>query len=434
MCTLSDSVRQLCRPRHAVEVTSAPAPMPSEPAILVRRAAGRRKLWDLPTKLHCPVIGTCFEAAELRRLARRAMRDLDPRTSDYDLHVTCVSLARSRCGTAIALHKALEKKFAGEIRRFAAAGDRAALDRLWQAALERGAVPGALWAALTHPLCDDSLFASLYESIHMLSHQVGAGQRADLRRLSVLEQEFDGLQRDFDDQRRRHASQLDERDNRIRALERRLAAAEAERGRLDRLAARQSGELAALREIPARQQVERLQREFDRQARALEQARADADRAWAATQEAGRRTAAIEADYHRACETRDALEALLEQALGECANCEAAAEDRCPDLGGRRILCVGGRTQLVDQYRALVARCNGRFEHHDGGMEDNRQRLDALLHAADAVVCATDCVSHDAYYRLKRFCKRHEKRYVLVPSSGVSAFARAIETVAAPAG
>jgi hypothetical protein len=74
----------------------------------------------------------------------------------------------------------------------------------------------------------------------------------------------------------------------------------------------------------------------------------------------------------------------------------------------------------------MVTRCNGRFEHYDGGVEDNRQRLDSLLSSADAVVCATDSVSHDAYYRLKRFCKRHAKPHVFVRGSGISSFTRAL--------
>jgi hypothetical protein len=90
------------------------------------------------------------------------------------------------------------------------------------------------------------------------------------------------------------------------------------------------------------------------------------------------------------------------------------------------VLCVGGRQRLIEQYRKLVVRCNGRFEHYDGGKEDNRQRLDALLSSADAVVCATDSVSHDAYYRLKRFCKKVEKPHVFMRGSGVSSFTRAI--------
>lgn len=58
------------------------------------------------------------------------------------------------------------------------------------------------------------------------------------------------------------------------------------------------------------------------------------------------------------------------------------------------------------------------------------QRLNALLSSADVVICAIDCVSPDAYNRSKRFHKRFAKPCVLLRSSGVSTFARALEQVA----
>jgi hypothetical protein len=44
------------------------------------------------------------------------------------------------------------------------------------------------------------------------------------------------------------------------------------------------------------------------------------------------------------------------------------------------------------RYRALVENAGARFEHHDGGVEDQVSRLDALLTGADLVV-ATAAVS-----------------------------------------
>ena len=127
-----------------------------------------------------------------------------------------------------------------------------------------------------------------------------------------------------------------------------------------------------------------------------------------------------------------AMERFITRSLDICENCEGPEPGDNPDLGGRRILCVGGRNRLIEHYRELVTRCNGRFEHYDGGLEDNRQRLDALLSSADAVVCATDSVSHDAYYRLKRFCKRNETPHVFLRNSGISSFTRALYGMSSP--
>ena len=127
-----------------------------------------------------------------------------------------------------------------------------------------------------------------------------------------------------------------------------------------------------------------------------------------------------------------ALERLLSESLaaGSAEHCEDCPNLDCArraDLAGRLVLCVGGRLTHVRELSRLVARCNGRFDHHDGGLEDRDRRLEALLAGADAVICATDFVSHSAYYRTKQFCKRHDKPHILLPRSGLSAFALALE-------
>jgi hypothetical protein len=138
-----------------------------------------------------------------------------------------------------------------------------------------------------------------------------------------------------------------------------------------------------------------------------------------------------------------ALEGLLAaRALGPACDCDedcehCALDDAATgggiDLCGKRILCVGGRGSLNAHYRALVERCNGELLRHDGGLEDSRVRLEALLASADAVICPVDSVSHDACLRTKRFCKQHAKPCVLMQRSGIGAFARALSQLTAPA-
>jgi hypothetical protein len=116
---------------------------------------------------------------------------------------------------------------------------------------------------------------------------------------------------------------------------------------------------------------------------------------------------------------------------GPAADPNDAEPASLPDLNGLRVLCVGGRTGLVEHYGNVVTRCNGEFMHHDGGLEDNRQRLGALLAAAQAVICVAGCVNHNAYYQCKRFCKLQSKPCVMLKSSGATTFARALVDVAA---
>ncbi|NTV96909.1 MAG: hypothetical protein HGA75_16105, partial [Thiobacillus sp.] len=188
-----------------------PAPAPA-----VERPPNRRlKLWELEDKHHCPVVGTCLALDEIRKIARKSGfdgRDFD----EYRLHVEAVSVSCSRNPAAEAMHKLLDRKFALQLRRFEAAKTADAVRALWREHLERGEVAGAMWAALTHKAGDVETRQRVYADVHMLSHQIGAGQAADLRRLEWLEGEHARVLAEQRAAAARHGRELAERDARIR--------------------------------------------------------------------------------------------------------------------------------------------------------------------------------------------------------------------------
>ena len=93
------------------------------------------------------------------------------------------------------------------------------------------------------------------------------------------------------------------------------------------------------------------------------------------------------------------------------------------------VLCVGGRSGNLANYRDVVERVGGRFTHHDGVVEDNVSVLDANLAAADLVICQTGCISHNADRRVKDFCKCTGKQCVVVENPSASSLERALGQV-----
>ena len=391
----------------------------------------RRKLWDVPHKYHCPIIGTCLSVEELRRIADRTAQRPDAPLGDFAIHVSFVSAADHKNPLSLATQKLLEKKYAASVRRYAKARDPEALLALWSESLATGEVPGGLWALMTHPKADHALLTLAYEEVHMLSHQIGAGQRADLKRLAETRAELERLQRDFDTLHKRSRHQGAAREARISELESALGAQERigaeERERIARL----ESQLAATTSSDTEERIARLTERLARLESSQAALRAENARLNEALRETEQAAATAEDEREAARTEARALERHLAALLDErCDGCDARDCAECRDLAGRLVLCVGGRKPLVEQYRAMVARCNGRFDHHDGGLEDHQQRLETMLASADLVVCATDYVSHGAYYRTKRFCKRHEKPHVLLGNSGIASFALAIDRLA----
>lgn len=387
---------------------------------------GRAKLWDLPRNLHCPVIGTCLDVSELRRLAIKARCEPANPLSDYDVHVSFVMAAEDKNALSLATHKMLEKKYAAFVRRFSKAKSTQQLAEMWEYAIARGETRGAFWALLTHAKCDSDLRKRTYEEVHMISHQIGAGQRADMQRLAEAETELSHLQKEFETLYSRTRAQIEERELRIQEMRETLSERDTELLQLKtKNEALQQQLETNTRRVSASNIIE-----LEQQANRLEQAEGASQRWQQASEKAHETIASLEQHLNDKEAECLAMERVLQETLSTCDTCEGGNCSTCPDLQGQRVLCVGGRNQLLNHYRSLVDKCNGSFNHHDGGQEDSRARLEAMLSSADSVVCATDCVSHDAYYRLKRACKKQNKPLFYLTNSGISSFARTIEDVA----
>ena len=410
----------------AAQLPSSDAEKPQEPD---RKT--RRKLWDIDEKYHCPIIGTCLHVDELRRVARNTGSVSPRKLDDYEVHVSFVVVADQKHTLSIGIQKLLEKKHAGALREFSRAKDVEQIRLLWCEAVETGRVPGAFWALMTHPKTDSELAIMAYEEVHMLSHQVGAGLITDARLLTETRNELAIQRRDARQEARRTKAALAQRDKRIAHLEERLSRSAASDAALtetqEKIALLESG--AELRRL--RDRIASLEEELFAAKRSENRARREADELReerAASQTELEQTSALLSDYEAACGVMERV--LSNGTQDSCESCTSEQCSDCLDLAGRRVLCVGGRSSLASHYRSLVNRFNGEFVHHDGGIEDSRQRLESLLATADVVICPANYVSHDAYLRAKRFCKRNDKAYVLLKSAGVASFARALEQVA----
>ena len=58
-----------------------------------------------------------------------------------------------------------------------------------------------------------------------------------------------------------------------------------------------------------------------------------------------------------------------------------------------------------------------------------QEQLQASVNAADLVICQTGCVSHNAYWRVKDYCKRTGKRCIFVDTPSQSSFKKALAAI-----
>ena len=388
----------------------------------------RRLLWEIWDGYHCSICGTCLSFADLGRIAAKAGIQFDSDESEHGIHGHFVQIASKRGRLAKLTQKVLDRKYRNAVERFRRAKTEIQVGELWSRALAEGDVPGPYWALMTHPRSTPELMMRAFGEVHMLSHLAGATNRADIRRLRVLEGERQELTAQLDAARRRlSASEVGSRrlaeDHRAetRKLAKQLDAAQAAEMRLEQLEGRlrefENGETVrtlrtrnAALESDLEEATRRLRRETQR--------RTTLEHELSVLQAAHEETSSTVRALNSEC---DALESMLESGI-DSANGGAVESGRAVDLCGRKVAYVGGRSGIVGHFRTLVERLNGHFIHHDGGIEDHEGQLGRILGQADVVLCPVDCVSHRACLRAKRFCKRTAKPFVPLRSAGLSSF------------
>jgi len=371
-------------------------------------ASGRLRLVDMDPHLHCSVIGTCLSTAELRKLMARFLFVRD--SSDLDVHHEAVSLASQGGPVTKALQKLLDQRHEAVIQRFARVRDAAAITALWDDALRQGEIPGAYWAVLTHRIATPELRQRVFGDVHMLSHLVGAANRADIRRLVALEKYNAEIHDRLERQQARSQQLLEERDAAWAEL-RRHAVEETARQARDEAPPEADVDAEAFTAMVAVQAVrrERAENEASTAAAEAQRLQQELDHLREHAQALGRELAAAEMQLRAHGD-----------AEAESANALA------PRLKNRRVLYVGGRPSSTPAIRDLVQRHGGEFQKHDGGLEDRKGLLESAVAWAEFVLFPVDCIDHDSAGRLKRICTKLGTPFVPLRSAGVASFAAAV--------
>lgn len=398
-------------PPRTIAVSSiAPTLVSREDIPLAAGPARRTKIWEFNTNLHCSVVGTCLSTGELRQVLKK-LGIAAPDSTDHELHGAAVSLAGRHDKAAKLLNKALDERHRVAINQFAKATTEDAVRSLWREAVRRGEIPGAYWAALTHPATTQAIIRDAFGEVHMLSHLVGAANRADIRRLCELESDNATLRARLERQQVAFRDAVVTRDARIQELR-------------DALARRIAAEPSVAGEDSAvlRQLVADLERRLVGETR---HNAAVAEKLAAATSVlAAERSTRVKAE-REAEALRHELDAIAASLLA-MAEEDAVAMTSEPRLGGVTVLYVGGRPNQVAHLRAAVEQSGAAFLHHDGGIEHHLNLLGGLTSQADLVMFPVDCISHHAAQAVKQLCRQAGKRFVPLRSASATSLLAAL--------
>jgi hypothetical protein len=379
----------------------------------------RRRIWELSGNFHCSIIGTCLTTSELRHVLIKMQLPGAEKESDHELHGRAVLLAQKRDQASKQLQKALDRRHRLIVNQFNKARTTDELRTLWAAAVQRAEIPGAYWAVLTHPQVSEDLARHAFGEVHMLSHLVGAANRADIRRLRDLEGENAALQEKLARQQKQLRDAVVIRDATIANLNEALGKAIVSARQDDSTPsfpaddAERDATVHLVGNLRRRLALEAAGRE--RLGKRVHQLVAELD---------------MERKQRLVAEQRQRdLQEEIDVAELSFATPPAEREregDQAVDLGGLTLLYVGGRAHNLPQLRMLAERSSAVFLHHDGGIGDRAGLLESHLSTADIVFFPVDCVSHNAVAVVKRVARHLGKRYLPLRSSGLTSFVMAL--------
>ncbi|WP_077001548.1 DUF2325 domain-containing protein [Variovorax sp. KK3] len=400
--------------------TAQQAPWPAMPDDAAPPpGATRVRLGDLETHLHCSVVGTCLTDAELRRVIARFV-DVQG-ASELDVHHDAVRLCSKEPLAAKALHKALDRLHDPAVRRFAKARDAAEVEALWREFVQRGEVPGAYWAVLSHRHTPEALRQQVFGEVHMLSHLMGASTRADLRQRVFLQAENEQLRAQLAQLQDRHQRLVETHDRAEQEHRHTAAQLKATRTQVEQAKpAPATGE-----PLPAGKDADWVTLQVQRRERAELQAQRAVDEIRRLQEESD----GLRSNLGVLARELHAAESQLHRWL---ADDEASTAADLDTLKGTRLLYVGGRPSSSQAIREWVERGGGELRRHDGGLEDRKGQLVASIGWADRVLFPVDCIDHDSANSIKRQCLRLGIPFLPLRTASLASFVAALSQADAP--
>ncbi len=387
----------------------------------------KKTLHQLGNRFGCSILGTCLEIKELLKISRKVGVTVPVNATEYDIHSKFVMLVHSNSSVAAYIQKYLNKKYRKQVNRCKPLATPEALLDFWDSAMADGNVAGAYWTVLTHPFATDNVVEQVFGEVHMMGHQVGASNRVDMRRLVDLEKKCKILDQTLDETKTKYKQEISRQNSRIKELEHQLETRNTEVSRLKETEEQLKSFQQSLDSETLLAEKKEFQEKYSNEKKR-------ADEADQKVLETIKRVSVLQRIREKLVAKQDQLNDqlesqelfitdLLEKRICNGESCRCNRECPCPGVVGKKLLYIGGRTNLIQYYRTLVEENGGSFLHHDGGNEDSLSRLGELLKNVDAVFCPVDCVSHGACLKAKDACKRRGKPFVLLRSSGLSAFA-----------
>ncbi len=373
----------------------------------------RKKIWELPSNLHCSICGTCMTIKEQIDILKKLKINKNG-YKDYEIHSIFANNLNQHNKLSQMVNDYLDKKYSDDIAQYGKMQECDIL-KVWEEKAREGDVCGFFWVAVSKADLSQGALNHIVGEVHMMSHLNGGMCRHERTQLKRLEEEKIKL--------RRRLHQDKDHEKRLKAD---LEAAQGCIGRLEKQIKELQLKSTNQSEYNIQKQsLDRLKEDNCELQYKLQEIDAERQDYRQQYRENEKEKIRLEREVSRQRETIMQLCQEIKVLTGGQACCaDGALTDEGSNKG--RLLMVGGSCSLNSYYREIIENMGWEFRYHDGCLNGGRQTLIERLKWSDLILCSLDVNSHGAVNCVKEYADKLKKEYRLLHNSSLSGIARVL--------
>ncbi len=369
---------------------------------------GLRKVWDIPGKHKCPVIGSCLTPEEHEKVVRKS----GIRTkglSLYDLHQVIISHIENENLFSKRVDKMLKVKYKQVIERLVDMDERQ-IKLEWQQTFPSEGFDGLFFFISIREGLSADFLEDVYGEIHMMSHTVVKKVTKAERKTNLLK----GTMQKFQDQLNFYKKQLRElkreNDKLLKSLEKPALI-------LSKEGDSKLSDQRLKKDVTLIRANEKLKKENTRLIRVIDRKEKENAEMQQKLNENNALNVHLKGDIEDLISHFSMLSDYHESADNP---------DSRPNLFFKRVLIVGGMTKIRHLYQHLIESNGGKFEYHDGCLKHGTKKLDNQVRRSDLIIYPVNCNSHNACNEVKKLCNKYNKPFKILSKASVSSISTAL--------
>lgn len=365
----------------------------------------RRPLGEIEW-LMCHALGICLTDEEARKLARQTGFNKNGAATPFEVHTHLIEGCRADRQMARKVQKFLNQKYGWIMRRV----DRVrgeGVEEVWRKLVQQGETKGAFWAIMTRGDVTPELLRKIFGEVHMTCFGNVTKQIARIRKLASQGGELENLKQRLTKTQDRLSRVRSERDRLKGEIREKEETLQSQKGKFDDAKKPSVDTIMVSTEAAFRWRQKRT--------KLLEKLRQE------------RNLRLLLEKKVKGLEKE--LEGVRQEKHSGQKNtlpAPASSHSTAFSLKGKKVLFVGGLDRMESRYRQLIESLGGSFDYHSGYYGKGGEAFENKVKRADVVLLPVNCVSHFASAIAKRLCKKEDKPFIPLLSTGLTSVYRAL--------